>query len=204
MPVKCKLINGKWRLVGPDGKIETTDKGGAVDGGGHPSKMACSKQAAAINRNLSAYGIGHEGALPVTAGSRDLADDVNTQVFKKDMLKIGVYEHPVYEWTLDITEERLHRFVAAFKEMKAGGVDVEIPIDHSRSAADNLGYVVDMFVEEDEDGVLTLYGMHEIRGEDAIDIVSRNKNVSVCIEREFTDGKGHSYGEAIVHSSVDQ
>lgn len=204
MPVRCKSIGGKYRIVGPNGKIETTDGGNAVDGGGHPSEAACLKQAAAINRNLSVYGIGHEGALPVTAGSRSLSNDVSTQAFKKDMLKVGVYEHPVYGWTMDVTEERLHRFVAAFGEMKANGVDVEIPIDHSDSATNNLGYVIDMFVEDDEDGVSTLYGIHEIRGEEAIGIVSRNRNVSVAIEREFKDGKGNSYGEVIVHSSVVQ
>ena len=139
-----------------------------------------------------------------TAASSISEGDINTQLFKKDILMIGVYEHPVFGWTMDITEERLHRFVAAFKVMRENGVDVEVPIDHSGSAASNLGYVVDMFVEPNDEGVPTLYGMHEIRGSDAIDIVERNKNISVLIDPDFKDGKGKSYGEAIVHSSIVQ
>lgn len=208
MPVTCKLMGGKHRIVGPDGKVETNNAGTALDGGGHATRAACMKQAAAINANLhgnSMVGLFHAGDRFVTAGSRGLAGgDVNTQVFKKDMLKVGVYEHPVFGWTMDITEERLHRFVAAFKQMRSNGVDIEVPIDHSSSASDNLGYVVDMFVEADDNGVLTLYGMHEIRGAEAIGVVERNKNVSVLIDKDFKDGKGNSYGEVIVHSSVVQ
>ena len=208
MPVTCKLMGGKHRIVGPNGKVETNNAGTALDGGGHPSRAACMKQAAAINSNLhgnSMLGLFHTGKQAMSAGSRGSAnDDTNTQLFKKDMLKIGVYEHPVFGWTLDITEERLYRYVAAFNKMKENGVDVEVPVDHSDSATANLGYVVDMFVEPDEDGVLTLYGMHEIRGEEAIGIVERNKNVSVLIDKDYKDGKSNSYGEAIVHSSVVQ
>jgi len=208
MPVKCRLINGKHRIVGPDGKIETNNAGTAVDGGGHSSHSACMRQARAINANIhsnSMLGLFHCGKPAIVAGSKELSEgDANAQLFKKDMLKVGVYTHPVFGWTLDITEERLYRFVAAFKQMRNNGVDVEVPVDHSNSANDNLGYVVDMFVEEDDDGTLVLYGMHEIRGDDAISIVQRNKNVSVLIDKDFKDGKGNSYGEAIVHSSIVQ
>lgn len=208
MPVTCKLVSGKHRIVGPDGKIETNKAGTALDGGGHSTRAACMKQAAAINANLhsnSVVGLFHAGSSFVTAGSRKFSDgDVNTQVFKKDMLSVGVYEHPIFGWTMDITEERLHRFVAAFKQMRENGVDIEVPIDHSFSASDNLGYVIDMFIENNNEGIPTLFGMHEIRGADAIGIVERNKNVSVIIDPGFKDGKGNSYGEAIVHSSVVQ
>jgi len=151
------------------------------------------------------YAVNYDGNSPsVVSSAQKTEDQVSTQRFKKDMLKVGVYTHPVWEWTLDITEERLHHFVTVFKEMRANGVDVEVPLDHSRSAADNLGYVVDMFVELDKEGVLTLYGIHEIRGQEGIDIVRRNKNVSVAIERDFKDGQGNVYGEAIIHSSIVQ
>lgn len=53
MPVSCKLIDGKWRLCGPDGKPETNVAGTAIDGGGHGSEGACQKQAGAVNANLS-------------------------------------------------------------------------------------------------------------------------------------------------------
>lgn len=39
----------KYRIVGPDGKVEKNKSGTAADGGGHDSMDACQKQAGAIN-----------------------------------------------------------------------------------------------------------------------------------------------------------
>lgn len=51
MPVRCELINGKWRIVDSDGKIERTDDGNPRDGGGHDNEEDCRAQQRAINRN---------------------------------------------------------------------------------------------------------------------------------------------------------
>ncbi|HPS52797.1 MAG TPA: hypothetical protein PLK08_04515 [Phycisphaerae bacterium] len=134
------------------------------------------------------------------------------QKFLKDMIRCGVYKHPVHGWTLDVTPQRMDNWVAAFNRMKENGVDVEVPIDHSMSAEDNRGYVVDMFrggTEAAKDypqatDPKTLYGVHELIGDDSIELASRCKNVSVLIERDFVDGQGVAYGEAITHSSIVQ
>lgn len=53
MPVTCKQINGKWRLVESDsGDVSMTDKGNPADGGGHATEAECKDQAAAVNANL--------------------------------------------------------------------------------------------------------------------------------------------------------
>jgi hypothetical protein len=52
MPVKVKKIGNKWRVVGPDGKIEKNLKGTAVDGGGHDTEGAAQRQASAINAKM--------------------------------------------------------------------------------------------------------------------------------------------------------
>jgi len=150
--------------------------------------------------------VGFEGHLPIARGGRVtlLNSDVTIQRFKKDMISVGVYTHPIWEWTMDVTEERLYRWAAAFEAMQTNGVDVEVPVDHNFGAESNLGYVVEMFVAPNADGIPTLYGIHEIRGEDNIKVIEANKNVSVAIEKDFVDGKGNHYGEAIVHSSVVQ
>lgn len=49
MPVTCKLVDKKYRVVEPSGKIAKNKSGTAVDGGGHTIKEACMKQARAIN-----------------------------------------------------------------------------------------------------------------------------------------------------------
>lgn len=131
-------------------------------------------------------------------------DGKKTQRLKKEMLSVGHYIHPLWGWHLDITEDRLHRFAATFKQMKTNGVAVEVPVDHSLSAKDNYGYVVDMFVEKNKKGVPSLYGIHEMIGDEGISLAARNRGVSVLIEKDFKDGKGNAYGEAITHSSIVQ
>jgi len=150
------------------------------------------------------YGLYHEGVKAIAVSGREDIDNIPVQRFLKDMVSVGLYIHPEHKWELDVTPERLSQYLTAFKAMRANGVDVEIPIDHSRSAADNLGYVVDMLIKPNHKGELTIWGVHEIRGQNALDIIARNKNVSVAIEKNFVDGKGNKYGEAIVHSSVVQ
>jgi hypothetical protein len=149
----------------------------------------------ALNSNVSAFDPVGE---PVESNGK------KTQQFKKEMLSVGHYIHPVWGWHLDITEERLHRLAATFNQMKANGVAVEVPVDHSLSAEDNYGYVTGMTVEKNKKGVLALYGIHEMAGDKGIDLVHRNKGVSVLIEKDFKDGKGNAYGEAITHSSIVQ
>jgi hypothetical protein len=149
----------------------------------------------ALSSNLSAF-------EPI--GDAVDANGKKTQKFRKEMLSVGHYIHPVWGWHLDITADRLHRFAATFNQMKANGVAVEVPVDHSLSAEDNYGYVVDMVVEKNKSGVLALYGIHEMAGDKGIDLVHRNKGVSVLIEKDFKDGKGNAYGEAITHSSIVQ
>jgi hypothetical protein len=52
MPVHCKLINKKWRIVNSEDHIEKTKKGNPIDGGGHETKDKCNKQARAINMSM--------------------------------------------------------------------------------------------------------------------------------------------------------
>ncbi len=52
MPVSLKKIRKKWRIVGPDGKIEKNRSGTAVDGGGSTSKTKVLAQVQAINLRL--------------------------------------------------------------------------------------------------------------------------------------------------------
>ena len=48
MPVEVKKRNRLWRLLDPDGNVERTRKGAAVDGGGHASRAAALAQRRAI------------------------------------------------------------------------------------------------------------------------------------------------------------
>lgn len=163
------------------------------------SKKFCSEGKVGGKIALNSGVSGFEAAGEVTE-----KDGKKTQRLKKEMLSVGHYIHPVWGWHLDITEDRLHRFAATFRQMKANGVAVEVPVDHSLSAKDNYGYVVDMFVEKNKKGIPSLYGIHEMIGDEGISLATRNRGVSVLIEKDYKDGKGNAYGEAITHSSIVQ
>lgn len=56
MPVSCRKINGKWRLIEKaTGKISMTKSGKPHDGGGHSSEGKCDAQARAINAALHGW-----------------------------------------------------------------------------------------------------------------------------------------------------
>jgi hypothetical protein len=49
MPAKVQKRKGKYRVVEPGGKLVKNNSGTPVDGGGHSSKEAAQRQAAAVN-----------------------------------------------------------------------------------------------------------------------------------------------------------
>jgi hypothetical protein len=159
------------------------------------------------NKGLADFSIFSLALEPVAALSVSgikIIEGVPHGFFKKDILRVGEYTHPTEGWKLSVTTEKLKAYKDAFDRMCLNGVKVESPIDHSASAADNLGYVNEMFIEPDADGVPTLYGIHEFIGQKSIDTAMKCPRVSATIHRAFKDGKGVEYGEAIINSSVVQ
>ena len=202
MPVSCKFINGKYRIIGPSGTIETNADGSAVDGGGHSTMELCQKQARAINANAASILIqdpDSQNPFELASSQSTNAAGLPIQKFKKELISIGNYTHPIHGWKLRVTNDRMKKWVAGFNSMSSNGVDVEIVKDHSLKADDVVGYLTDMYIEENK-----LIGVHEMVGAGSIELASRVKNVSVLIEKQFKDGKGKEYGEVITHSSIVQ
>lgn len=113
-----------------------------------------------------------------------------------DAIRVGRYVHPAGHFELSVDESRLDAWAANFRRMRDAGVDVPVPVDHSTSARDNLGFVID--AKRDGDRLCLL---HQFIGDDAIALAARNK-VSLAIDPQFHDGHGTPYGDCIVHSSL--
>lgn len=212
MPVICKLRRGKWRILEPGGTLAKKN-GTAVDGGGHTSKAACSRQAAAINANMkhtrtrAVLSRKETSDFTFASSERVGEDGLRRKSFKKDMICVGRYVHPFFEWEMNVTPERMQKWVDTFKDMRENGIDIPITQNHSRSAEDCQGYVIDMFIEDvikDGKPVPTLFGIHEFRGDEAIELAGIVKNVSIDVDPDYIDGKDRHYGEAILHSSLEQ
>lgn len=126
----------------------------------------------------------------IPRGPRETANGQPIQMFFKDVMRTGLYEHS--RGTLEVTEETLDQYVAAFGAMTANGVDVEFTVDHSDNAEDVIGYWRGFWREGD-----TLYGAVEVRGFKGLDMVGVCRNVSAEVASNFKDGKGREYGPAV-------
>lgn len=142
---------------------------------------------------------GEESQMQPVAGVTHNEAGQPVRSFLKDLIHVGTYTHPVMGWSLDVTEQRMDAWVGRFRRMRETGVDIEVVTDHSMAATDVHGYLVDMFREGD-----TLWGVHQMIGEEGIGLAGRVRNVSVYIEDEYVDSNGTSYGEVILHSSLVQ
>ena len=124
--------------------------------------------------------------------------DLGGSKYQKDVIRVGHYEHPEGNWTLDVTPERMDSWVNTFNAMQENGVDIEVVVDHSTKADDVRGLVTEMYVEGDE--LIATLSLTE----DGEKTVKNVKNVSVQIERDVKDGTGKEYGEAITHIALVQ
>lgn len=135
-------------------------------------------------------------APPVPSNLPTILAGQPVRYFWKDVIRVGHYVHPRGGPRFPVDRARIDRWIAAFRRMRANGVRVTVPADHSHLARDNLGYVIAL---KRVGGVL--YALHQLIGEDAMRLAARNE-VSLAIHPDFTDGLGNRYGEAIVHSSL--
>lgn len=178
------------------GRIPQSDAPGLTSA----KKEALQSKARAMLENLKmSILIGLGDVSEMVSAEMSGEDGTPKRRFVKDLLSVGMYTHPVEGWNLDITTDRMDRWVVAFNRMQQDGVDVEVVTDHSRKAEDVVGRLTEMFRKGD-----TLYGIHEMIGAGSIELADRVKNVSVLIDQDFKSGKGVSYGEAIIHSSLVQ
>jgi hypothetical protein len=116
--------------------------------------------------------------------------------FWKDVIRPGKYVHPVRGFTLDVDRPRMQRWAATGRRMIAAGINIPANADHSSSAYDALGRILDFRIEGD-----SLLALHQMIGSDAAKLAARNQ-ASVGIDPDFVDGRGRRWGEAIVHVAL--
>jgi hypothetical protein len=114
----------------------------------------------------------------------------------KDIIRTGHYVHPTQGFRLDVDMPRLRRWASIGRRMLAAGIHIPANVDHSNSARDALGRVVDFQVRGD-----ALVALHQLIGADAAALAARNQ-ASVGIDPDYVDGRGRRWGEAIVHVAL--
>lgn len=131
-----------------------------------------------------------QATTPASAPTRNAAGQP-TRRFIKELAKAGLYQKNGEAVKLAAAD--LDAFAASFAKMREAGVKVPTPIGHTTKPDANRGWVEDMYREGD-----SLMGVVEAVGEDAIALAARS-DVSIYAERDFTDGKGTKYAQAITH-----
>jgi hypothetical protein len=134
---------------------------------------------------------GYPAEIPVKIGAE--VKKVPVSYFEKSAIECGQYVHPTTGEKFAIDEQRLDLWARKFDQMRAAGVEIPCPIDHSDKAEDNRGFTVKLR----RDGKQLKF-IPQVIGEDGALLAMRNR-CSVKINPNFKDGKGREWGEAIEH-----
>jgi hypothetical protein len=130
-------------------------------------------------------------ATPLTSRSRSAEEEaVPVAYFWKDSIQAGDYVHPATKQKLSVDGARIDGWVDKFHQMRAAGIEIPTPTDHSSAAKDNLGFVVDAKRNGDRLSLL-----HQVIGEDAAMTALRNRSRSAS-NRDYVDEKGRKWGDA--------
>jgi len=117
--------------------------------------------------------------------------------FRKELIHTGEYTLPADpERKVIITTERLLNWIKAFGE---SGVKVWVPLGHSRAPEQNVGWVTELWLEDE-----SLVGILEITDPEIARKLRQGSiaDVSIGVEYEFVDCNGTSWPEIIRHVAL--
>lgn len=138
-------------------------------------------------------GQGYPTSRKVKVG--DAEKEFPVAYFWKDVIPAGEFEDNKTGRRLSVPGKRLDGWVEKFHAMRAAGIEIPAPKDHSAKADDNLGFVLD--AKRNGDRLSLLY---QVIGEDGALVALRNR-ASVCIDPDYVDETGKHWGDAIIHSA---
>ena len=148
-----------------------------------------------MSKLLVPFALDHTSSEPICL-SKDGA-----RRYRKDAIRVGkfVARNPIdgTDLHLDVTPERINRWLAANKIMRENGVSIDLTKDHKRGADFKLGSVDTLDIDGD-----TLMFDLTVDDDDAEKLLKRCPEVSVEIEPNARDGLGNQYGEAITAITV--
>lgn len=144
----------------------------------------------------------------LSPSSRAVPSKKNARLFRKEVIRQGVYQHPVEPWDepLDLSSpEAMLELAQASNDAIAAGTKVWVPDGHTFDAKTNTGWVRHFSVgpsEEDPD-LLSIYAdpCEIVDAKYARKIGKAIQDVSVYID-DYGNEKGESWGPRIVHVAL--
>lgn len=115
--------------------------------------------------------------------------------FVKEIITTGRFVQDSDGIEFEVSQDTLEHWVTTFRAMRDNGVKVPMPDSHDTfgDAAHNMGFVTDLFVEDE-----SLMAVCELIGPEAEDLARRN-DVSIGVPADLVDGKGVRYERPIEH-----
>lgn len=115
--------------------------------------------------------------------------------FKKELLRVGKWRHPVTGGDVKVTRERLERIVESTRKYHAAGHKTAFPDGHTVSAKANMGHWGTPFIEGDR-----LYATVKVEDEDALRKVGKTiQDVSVYLEPLVVPETGEQLVDVLTH-----
>jgi len=193
MPVSCKLIDGVYRLVEPDGSIVHNAK--------HETKEACQAQATAINMNQKELSVVYLAPdLEAFTPFLSLAGEIPL-VFEKELIYEGQFVKSEEGMSFDITTTVLSHWSTMVGKMLANGVEIPVPVEHTTNPEKKRGNLLGTVVKKNKRGKYSLFGRIQFIDEEAARL-AKSADVSIFAVPEIPDGHGNIYKNAIRHVAL--
>lgn len=133
--------------------------------------------------------------LNLAIGEEKVVEGTPIRRFRRYVLQVGqVYKKKGWPKPLNVDESRASHFLSVAEAMLSNGRPIKATSDHSNftEAKNCMGDAVKC----GRDGEWMYFDM-DIRGKENIKIAEQNKDCSVEIYPQITDGKGNTYRDAI-------
>lgn len=119
---------------------------------------------------------------------------LNARRFKKDILHTGLF---VLEdgRVIEATRQRMDHWCEQFRQMRAAGIQIPFPLDHSDASKDNTGFVEAIYRNGEE----LICEVDVPLAEDAKRMGTTIREVSVSVKPEYQGGTGRVWRDVIRH-----
>ena len=134
-------------------------------------------------------------------------DSKGRKIFRKEVIYPGHFEKrdPTTKKTeveFDVTQDMIKNWVKQHERMRAKGIDVPLPVQHSTDPEDRRGTVLRLAKEfNPERGVDCLYMYVRFRDRKAEKLAGTTQ-VSLFSPPDFVDGEGNEYSRPIRHVAL--
>lgn len=145
------------------------------------------------------YVVPHTEPLSVLS----LSGKANSRVFRKQLIYTGQFvkktEKVNQPFKVDLSH--LQHWRDTFLAMSQEGIEIPVPVEHSKNPDDKRGSLLGLEVAKDSRGRDSLYGIIEFHTDKAAEQY-KNSNVSIYVPNSRTSNNGTEYKHPIEHVAI--